>query len=483
MNDLEGDVNAETILFNNSELRKPISIPISISTPVLSSLDSNNAKTRYTPPKMNQNDRLKIYRRMPSYKLMHDIINADISIIKKRGFSICPHRYHCIQNAFMKGFCRTFVASWMFKTSLSLFTSFFAGKLINFRTFSINFNVLKSIFLSRDSLLFSQILALMSFIYKIILCALRTYMKKDSIWYKTIAGFLCGLCILLDNTKRRNTVALYCIVRALSDFVRLCIHYKKIPQIKHFDVAIFTVTNIIITNGIFRYPKCMDPRYYKWFKNIGNIPEKQIQFLRDMEGHKPFISCPHPLWHHDMDPSCVRYTFKYSFRLFTRAIIMYIPVHCLPMVLFTPKKIIENPMQFIQRKSTNTIISALFVAVYGFNLRYSICGIRELFKRDPKWLGLFAGCVSGLSIFIENSKRRPELMLYCIPRAMECCMRRVDINKFPNVYKLLRSNVLPTITFQIAVALWMTIMNVPKGVKISNSINMTILKIIFGTIH
>eukprot|EP01083_Nonionella_stella_P213325 769513_1 len=91
------------------------SIPISISTPAFSSLipsKKNISKSK------ELNDALKLYRSKPSYRsLIRDIIKADISIIEKKRFLLCPHRHHCVQNAFMKGFWRTFAATFIFKTS------------------------------------------------------------------------------------------------------------------------------------------------------------------------------------------------------------------------------------------------------------------------------------------------------------------------------------------------------------------------------
>ena len=52
-----------------------------------------------------------------------------------------------------------------------------------------------------------------------------------------------------------------------------------------------------------------------------------------------------------------------------------------------------------------------------------------------------------------------------------------------NVYNMLRWFWAPVIAFQIAMAAWMTVIAVPKGKDTSNSINMTVLNIIFGSKH
>ena len=75
-------------------------------------------------------------------------------------------------------------------------------------------------------------------------------------------------------------------------------------------------------------------------------------------------------------------------------------------------------------------------------------------------------------------------MLYCVPRAMEVGFRLIpnrDWMKYP--YKALRCGYLPILSFQIAMSVWMTVIAIPKGTETSNGINMTVLKIIFGTKH
>merc|ERR1719419_113353 len=91
---------------------------------------------------------------------MRTVITADIPIFPNSSV-ICPHKHHCFQNAIMKGFFRTFSASFIFKTSLSFFTSLLSGKM--------SMAKIKRIFLNEDSILFGLFVGLMSFTYKAIL--------------------------------------------------------------------------------------------------------------------------------------------------------------------------------------------------------------------------------------------------------------------------------------------------------------------------
>ena len=75
-------------------------------------------------------------------------------------------------------------------------------------------------------------------------------------------------------------------------------------------------------------------------------------------------------------------------------------------------------------------------------------------------------------------------MLYCVPRALEVGFRLIP-NKgwlvYP--YKAVRSVAAPVLSFQVAMSIWMTVIALPKGKQTSNGINMTVLRIIFGTKH
>lgn len=324
-------------------------------------------------------------------------------------------------------------------------------------------------------------------LHKVILCLLRRYRKRDPIWHKTVAGFICGIWMFLDNKQRRNTIALYVIVRALSDCVRLAVAYKKVPVIKHFDVLTFSLSQMVIMFGAIKDPKGLDPKYYRWILHMGKLNEEGLQnALRSPSGAmyrsagEPFVECC-PSWH--PDTSCLRYAVTDWFAALVRAGKMYFPVHFVPTILLAPKSIIETPMEFLKKKSWNTIVSAMFLATYVFNMRYTICVGRNLVRDDPPWLGMLGGLTAGLALFIENTRRRSELMLYCLPRAIEWVINRVDKGKMPNLYKLLRTNLWPTIVAQIALAIWLSIWNIPKGIKSSNTINMTVLNIIFGSKH
>eukprot|EP01084_Bolivina_argentea_P003470 6515_1 len=387
-----------------------------------------------------------------------------------------------LMNVPVTRFCQAFAAGFTFQTVMSLITAIFSRK--------ISWHKIKKIYSSKDSLLFASVCGLISFTFNAIVSILKQYTRKDSLWHKTFAGFICGIWILLDNKHRRNKLALYCIIRSLSDLIRVSIHYKKIPNIKHANIIAFSASQMIIMYATFKDPKNLDRKYYKWIMKMGDLREKSVQnTIRSPSGamyrleHEPFIKC-HPIYHNNR--SCLSFNIQQWFSTLIRASTMYFPVHFLPTMLFKPKSLVRGgwfygPINFIKIKVGNTLVSSMFLATYVFNAKYTMCVIRNVICDDPAYVSICGGLMSGLSLLIENPKRRSELMLYCIPKAVEFFINRIiDRRKYVMLCELLQTNVLPTIVFQIALAVWLTIYSVPNGIENSNFINMKILQIIFG---
>eukprot|EP01084_Bolivina_argentea_P088506 159790_1 len=377
----------------------------------------------------NQPKRIRYSKNSIEYQYQHllrDIIKADVPMFPKSS-KLCPHKHHCLQNAIMKGFFRTFSAAYIFKTSLSFFTKLFIGK--------ISLNSIKQIYLNPDSILFGLFVGLMSFTYKAILCILRIIRKKDAIYHKTIAGFISGLWIIIDDKTRRKQIALYCLVRSISDLIKLCVFYKQLPYIEHSDIAIFTFSQLFIMHGLVHASHALDSKYYQWIKNMGHLREKQCQLtfrsrinpaLQYRLPSEKWNKC-YPLFH--SDHSCLRHNCIDWFYGLIRAAQIYLPVHFLPTILFEPKRILNEPISFIKRKTYNMIISSIFLSTYQFNMKITLCTLRNIFKSDDAWHGIVGGFFTGLPLLIENKYRRPELMLYCIPRAMEVAMRLIPKKK------------------------------------------------------
>ena len=196
---------------------------------------------------------------------------------------------------------------------------------------------------------------------------------------------------------------------------------------------------------------------------------------------EPFVRCQ-PIFH--KEASCLVASMKEFVKgSFPRSLRMYLPVHFLPMLLFQPKKVFADPWTYMVRKTWNTLRSSFFLSVYIFNMRVPMCWLRNWFEDDTAFNSIFGGFMTGLSIFIEHAHRRVELALYVLPRALEIMFRLIPETKAPQLYQFLRWRHLPMLSFQVAIALWMTIIAIKDGRKTANQLNMTVLRVIFGTHH
>ncbi|PPQ64375.1 hypothetical protein CVT26_002082 [Gymnopilus dilepis] len=117
---------------------------------------------------------------------------------------------------------------------------------------------------------------------------------------------------------------------------------------------------------------------------------------------------------------------------FTEALIIYLPVHVLPVLLTRPQNLLR-PHRLLHTVS-GALRSATFLSTFIGLYWYSVCFTRSLvlakffpFISHDFWDGpygcIMAGCLMcGSSIWIENGRRRGEMALYVLPRAVRACL-------------------------------------------------------------
>merc|ERR1719233_1589422 len=351
---------------------------------------------------------------------------------------LCPHKYHCVHNALYKGLFRSFASAYVVKTTLSL-GRFLIGKGLP------SAMALEDIYFGSDALKFSQWVAVQSFSFKIILCSLRQTFNKNSPIFNAIAGFFSSLAITLDKSERRTQFALYCFVRALFDALQVLKVFKPFFG----DIIWFAVTQIPIMFCYARRPKAIDRGYYKWINHMGNINGKKFRSL--ICESPPFKSCKglvHPT------SSCTSdYTKDWLTSGMLRAARMYIPVHFLPPFLFSPEKLVKQPLKFFNRKSQNMLRSSFFLTTYQYVMKMVMCHDRTTLGKDHDGIACVAGFFCGLSIAIEHPNRRKELFLYTLPRALEGIARLIPRTML--IGKAIRLKYLSLLLFQLSIAIWM----------------------------
>ncbi|KAG5647996.1 hypothetical protein DXG03_007030 [Asterophora parasitica] len=133
-----------------------------------------------------------------------------------------------------------------------------------------------------------------------------------------------------------------------------------------------------------------------------------------------------------LEGSC---TANYSIRgtmAFLEAIAIYLPVHFFPVLLTRPQTLLD--LRKVLTTLFGAIRSATFLSAFVTLYWSSVCTTRSLvFARlfpgisHDFWDGPF-GCIfagsllCGSSIWIENGRRRGEMALYVLPRAVRACL-------------------------------------------------------------
>jgi hypothetical protein len=95
---------------------------------------------------------------------------------------------------------------------------------------------------------------------------------------------------------------------------------------------------------------------------------------------------------------------------------------------------LSSPVKLLSKTTVATMKSGAFLASFVMLYQYQICGHRNLVKAgvttfNSKYLYWLAGFIcSYISIFFEDKRRRTELALYVLPKALksfyEICYQR-----------------------------------------------------------
>ena len=145
--------------------------------------------------------------------------------------------------------------------------------------------------------------------------------------------------------------------------------------------------------------------------------------------------------------SCTGNALLRGVRAFGQALLIYAPVsqtvyftnvasnrnfqvHVLPTLIFNPSQVFTDPLPTLSA----LIRSASFLSTFVSSIWFTVCFIRTLFVArlfprvshnflDGPQGSILAGClVCGASIAIEGGKRRGEMALYVLPRAIRACL-------------------------------------------------------------
>ena len=120
--------------------------------------------------------------------------------------ALCRHDHSCMFNT-IKGFLRSFI--------YALGLKLFVNNIGNVASPVKLLRNLMSVDSWRDNLRFVLFAAAMNGTYKTVLCFLRRILNSDKI-AAPIAGFMAGLCCMIDTDKRRRLILMLLLTRLTS---------------------------------------------------------------------------------------------------------------------------------------------------------------------------------------------------------------------------------------------------------------------------
>lgn len=112
--------------------------------------------------------------------------------------------------------------------------------------------------------------------------------------------------------------------------------------------------------------------------------------------------------------------FLYSLFLYFK---IYLAIYSLPLLLFRTKSIFTHTTDTLSTLLPNTLVSALFLAVDGTLVKYTLCLLRNWHGKAPPlplWIAPLSGFLGAAGLLIERHSRRLELLYYVLPQVNVC---------------------------------------------------------------
>ncbi|KAL2040998.1 hypothetical protein N7G274_006456 [Stereocaulon virgatum] len=229
---------------------------------------------------------------------------------------------------------------------------------------------------------------------------------------------------------------------------------------RHTGTVVFALSSGTIMWAWIYLPNQLPQAYNKWIASAAQVDSRLIELLREARagrllygkdtGHAPILQtmCSEYDWplewgdpaimipfpcevvHMGTGPSCHWHPVVRFARAFKFALATHLPLQ----LLFKARK--PSPKAF-RRACEEAIRSSAFLGAFVGLFYYGVCLARtrlgpKLFSRDTispqMWdsgLCIGAGCaLCGWSILIEAERRREELALFVVPRALATCLPR-----------------------------------------------------------
>ncbi|GLE02894.1 hypothetical protein PINS_up011758 [Pythium insidiosum] len=259
------------------------------------------------------------------------------------------------------------------------------------------------------------------------------------------AGAACAIGFV--DTKRRRSLALYALTRALQCGYNLA----KRNDVWHFwgsdweygDALLFALSSAQVMYAFIMRPTSLPTAYFRFIQKTGPIEMEVLEMVRRgnrglpvdaaavraflvkhrmtpnfplPEGVPDIVSCRLVHHHSETCSMGVVQTFR---KAFVSAFPLYLSLFIVPSVVIHFKKFLARPARTLGRAVLNATRSNTFVASFVALYMACVCVQRRFATKDHRIVYYLAGLGASTSILIEPKSRRSELALYVLPRALE----------------------------------------------------------------
>ncbi|GAA5850225.1 hypothetical protein JCM8547_001049 [Rhodosporidiobolus lusitaniae] len=278
-------------------------------------------------------------------------------------------------------------------------------------------------------------------------------------------------------------LTLFIFVRAADTLVRLS-HERAPPArgrfapflrfaAEHGDVLLFSAASSRVMWSWFYRSDELPPSYSKFILQLARMDPRLLQLLRYARagrfvyGKEPDEEvskmCAEIAAHAGQDASlvnpasisrlncsfvhgrlgagsCETNALKRWARALLDSLLIYLPVHAIPPLLFNLRRVLRSPSSSLLRILFAASRSSAFLATFVASIYASVCLVRtrlpQLFPFVPQQpldsgLCVLAGCFAcGWSVLLENPRRRREMALYVAPRAVYAILDEIIPSSF-----------------------------------------------------
>jgi len=295
--------------------------------------------------------------------------------------------------------------------------------------------------------------------------------KQSKRWHAALAGFVAGgTAVCFEARSRRLVIGQQLFVRGLqgtySGFTK-----KRGIHVPYGAVWVFSLCCAQIMYAFLLRPDSIPPSYNNWIQTASRVQSSTVAINRgliregkfnptDLQGlvdwkrstptnktnlrQRLFDAQELDNWGgrygpcyliHPWIDNCRNVPIDRFISVFQWMLPIYGALHFIPMLLLKRKDVAKNPSRMLLRALLGTGRSSTFLATFVVIYQSYLCGKNNVFEalsrlrgRIPNWVIDFCiskpsfwigGFLAGLALFVEERKRRAELAMYVLPKALE----------------------------------------------------------------